>query len=652
MSIGTYRGRKSRRDKMPKRMGRHALSLEVLEDRCLLSAGFTQINLDSDISGLGRVTDPNLVNPWGIAFSPTGAFWFGDNGAGVSDIVDGDGQILPLVVTVPGTGGTSGSPTGTVSNDGSGFQLTKNGVTAPAHFLFASEDGTISAWSPWIDDTDALVVIDNSAQGAVYEGLALANGSDGQPYLFAADFGRGKIDVFDQNFHPVSTNGSFTDPNLPSGFAPFNVQNINDQLFVTYAKKGVGGDEDVPGAGNGFIDVYSPSGNFVERLASGGALNSPWGLTVAPQSFGPFAGALLVGNNGDGHINAYDLHSGTYLGQLTDGAGRPLAIDGLWGLTVGNDHLAGNSQTVYFAAGIDRGQHGLFGAIQNSQDGSLGTAGTLPYDPSSNDDDYPLPPAQGPTLGGDPGQSAPTPVLLSTSNSSFALAPTLSISSEFAESRTLASIATALSPTASGSTQGFINAVVAMGTVTGSGAMPAFLLEPSGKLTSANRSPYETRGLDGSDASSQVLPPLSLLLPENNTPMDSTEKAESTLSPIPSESGSLQPRNVPLPSSWTPGATDPVASTVQIESDGDPIVVLSANDNGLTVLATERDRGQEFVTLAKPATPTEAKNSQDSSMSSPLLRGIIFVVAAWLPWTEKNTEQKKASRFFLDSKNL
>jgi hypothetical protein len=246
--------------------------------------------------------------------------------------------------------------------------------------------------------------------------------------------------------HPVQTSGSFSDPALPSGFAPFNVQNIDGRLFVTYALKGPDGADDVSGAGNGFVDVYTPEGSLVERFASGGPLNSPWGLAVAPTSFGPFGGALLIGNNGDGHINAYTPDNGAYLGPLTDRTGAPIALAGLWGLTVGNDHLAGNAQTLFFTAGIDGEQHGLFGAIQASSAGQMDTAGTLPYDPNSGEDDYPLPPTGGPALRGDLSQAAPTPVLLPINTTLLALAPTLSILPSRAPGMTQPLLPTATTP--------------------------------------------------------------------------------------------------------------------------------------------------------------------------------------------------------------
>src|SRR5262249_18223258 len=230
--------------------------LECLEGRHLLSAGvaqFAQVNLASDVPGWARVTDPNLVNPWGIAFSPTGPFWFADNGQGVSRVLDRRGQPGPLVVGVPPTTPVGGTPTGLVFNGGRGFVVSENGVSAPSRFLFATEDGTISGWSALVDPGRAVLAVDNSSAGAVYKGLAVAVDPTGQSFLYAADFGRGRIDVFDQNFQPVARLGSFQDPNLPSGFAPFNIQDINNLLFVTYAQEDAARHDGVAGAGHGFI---------------------------------------------------------------------------------------------------------------------------------------------------------------------------------------------------------------------------------------------------------------------------------------------------------------------------------------------------------------------------------------------------------------
>jgi uncharacterized protein (TIGR03118 family) len=412
---------------------RYRPALECLEDRCLLSGGYAQVNLASDVPGLAPTTDPNLVNPWGITFSPTSPFWFADNGSGVSDLLDGRGQPVPVTVTLPGAAPSGGTPTGTAFNSGSGFVLSENGVSAPSRFLFANQDGSISGWSATVDPARALPVVDNSSSGADYTGLTLATDPAGHSFLYAADFSRGTVDVFDQDFRPVVPPGSFHDPNLPAGFAPFNIQNINNQLFVTYARQAEGGRDDVAGAGHGFIDVYDAGGSLVRRFASQGALNSPWGLALAPAGFGPFGGDLLVGNNGDGHINAYDPGNGNFLGQIADVNGNPIALPNLWALTFGNGHLGGDPNTLFFAAGVTYDQHGLFGAIQSPQRRGADTAGTGAFDPTAPGEvgDYPLPPSAGPLFGaGRADPLLPTADLLPLKESSLALIPTLSTVSQ------------------------------------------------------------------------------------------------------------------------------------------------------------------------------------------------------------------------------
>jgi uncharacterized protein (TIGR03118 family) len=413
----------------PDRQRPYRPTLECLEDRCLLSGGFAQVNLASDVPGLAHITDPNLVNPWGIAFSPTGPFWFADNGSGVSDLLDGRGRPIPLVVAVPSAARPGGTPTGTVFNGGAGFAVSENGVSAPSRFLFATTDGTISGWTTAVDPTRAVLAVDNSSSGAVYTGLALGADPAGRSLLYVADFGRGTIDLFGQDFRPVARPGSFRDPNLPDGYAPFNVQNVNNLLFVTYALRDETGSDDVPGRGHGFIDAYDLGGNLVRRVASLGALNSPWGLALAPANFGPFGGALLVGNNGDGHINAYDPGSGVFLGQIADDHGTPIAIPNLWALTFGNGHAGGDAGTLFFAGRVAYDAHGLFGAIQAPDRRGGDTAGPGAFDPNAPGEpgDYPLPPRGGPAFRAG---SADRPVaiseLLRLRDSSLILVPTLS----------------------------------------------------------------------------------------------------------------------------------------------------------------------------------------------------------------------------------
>jgi uncharacterized protein (TIGR03118 family) len=412
----------------PRRKFGYRLLLECLEDRCLMASGFLQVNLASDVPGLARVTDANLVNPWGISYSPTGPFWFADAGAGVSDVLDGDAGVIPLIAAIPAAhSGGVGSPTGTVFNGTSGFLISANGNTMPGIFLFATADGTISGWNGFVDPTHAIVAIDNSATGACYTGLAIANAS-GQTFLYAADFSHGNIDVFDSNFELVSQPGAFQDPNLPAGYAPFNVQSVGNTLVVAYAKRDASGN-DTYGAGLGVVDIYTTSGALVNRLAAGGALNAPWGVALAPSNFGPFGGDLLVGNRGDGRISAFDPVTDRFVGQLANDSGTPLTIPGLWAITFGNDHLGGAANTLYFAAGSDNETHGLFGAIQSPQEHGEDTGGRFGYDASAPGevDDYPVPPAIGPRLASDTERSEAVVALQSGAEGTLAIFPTITV---------------------------------------------------------------------------------------------------------------------------------------------------------------------------------------------------------------------------------
>jgi uncharacterized protein (TIGR03118 family) len=430
MSTGTERRHRwlpEPRSKGSQRRSR-PLTVEPLEGRCVFSAGYAQVNLASDVPGLARFTDPHLVNPWGVSFSPTGPFWFADNGTGVSDLRDGRGRPVPLVVHVPAADRAAGKPTGTVFNGGPEFIVSENGISAPSRFLFAGDDGTISGWSEVVDPSRAIMAVDNSASGALYTGLALAADATGRTFLYAANFGAGRIDVFDNDFKAVVHPGAFQDPDLPGGYVPFNIQAVNHLLFVTFAQQDGTRRDDVPGAGHGFIDVFDTAGELVRRFASRGALDSPWGLAVAPADFGPAGGALLVGNAGDGRINAYNAVTGAFLGPLADGRGANITVPRLWSVTFGNGHEAGSADTLFFTAGPNDEGHGLFGAIQAPQRRGADTAGsgTLDEHAPGEVDDYPLPPRAGPALQGDVPGSA-TGVLLPIKESSLVLIPTLSV---------------------------------------------------------------------------------------------------------------------------------------------------------------------------------------------------------------------------------
>jgi uncharacterized protein (TIGR03118 family) len=309
-------------------------------------------NLVSDIDGVARITDANLVNPWGLAFGPATPAWVADNGTDVSTLYSGGVRksipvTLPLVVGIPG-----GAPTGVVFNATPGFKV--NG--AAAHFIFDSEAGTITAWN-----AGTQAVTEATTPGAIYKGLAIAS-KGSATMLYAANFHAGTIDVFNDSFAPVTVPGGFADPNLPAGFAPFNIQEIAGRLVVAYARQDADAEDEVAGAGLGFVDVFDTSGHLLRRLVSQGALNAPWGLAVAPRHFGPFSGDLLVGNFGDGAINAYDPRTGAFRGTLKNKDGNQIKINGLWALRFGNG-VIGTPQTLLFTAGIGDEDHGLFGEI-------------------------------------------------------------------------------------------------------------------------------------------------------------------------------------------------------------------------------------------------------------------------------------------------
>ncbi len=322
---------------------------------------YQQHNLVSDGFVRADHTDPKLVNGWGVVFNPFGPIWVADNGSGVATIYDGLGVAAQLVVNIPSPGNPAGggNPTGMVFNASTGFEVSKGN---PGRFIFATEDGLITAWSPTADMTHAITVVDNSAR-AVYKGLALSAGGTGS-LLYAADFHNARIDVFDQSFKPVELPvGAFTDPTIPVGFAPFGLQAINGDIYVSYAKQDAAKHDDVPGKGFGFVNVFDPNGHLIRRVASGGALNAPWGMTLAPAGFGKFSNRLLIGNFGDGRVNAYDLATGRFVGQLKTQDRQPITIDGLWGITFGNGFVNAPVNTLFFAAGPGAEKHGLYGRL-------------------------------------------------------------------------------------------------------------------------------------------------------------------------------------------------------------------------------------------------------------------------------------------------
>jgi uncharacterized protein (TIGR03118 family) len=322
---------------------------------------FKQRNLVSDIAGVARITDRNLVNPWGLAAGPSTPLWVADNGTDVSTLYSGavNGSIpaiVPLVVSIPG-----GAPTGVVFNPTSGFVVRNGPASAPANFIFDSEAGRITAWSQRVPPmTQAQTVA--STPGAIYKGLALATTRNRGTLLYAADFHGAKIDVFDDHFAPVNLPGAFVDRGLPAGFAPFNIQELRGRLYVAYAKQDAAAEDEVAGAGLGFVDVYDTNGRLLKRLVSQGNLNAPWGLVIAPKRFGGFGRDLLVGNFGDGKIHAYDARNGRPEGGLVNKDGNPIQIDGLWALRFGNGTF-GTPNGLLFTAGIGDEEHGLLGEL-------------------------------------------------------------------------------------------------------------------------------------------------------------------------------------------------------------------------------------------------------------------------------------------------
>jgi uncharacterized protein (TIGR03118 family) len=312
-------------------------------------------NLASNVPGLAANTNPDVVNAWGLDASATSPWWIADNGTDLSTVHLPTGAALALRPTV------AGGPTGLVANTtSSSFPV--NG--ARASFLFSSEDGVIRAWRGGM--TEAAAVADRSGAGAIYKGLAIAATPD---RLYATDFHNGRVDVFDASFKLISTSGGFKDAKVAKGFAPFGIQALGGNIFVTYAKQDAAGKDDVAVPGQAYVDEFTPDGQLVARVVNSGKknapLNAPWGLALAPSDFSVFSGDLLVGNFGNGRISAYTKRGATwvYKGQLRLATGTPVTIDGLWAIAFGNGSAAGPTNTLYFLAGPSDEKHGLFGSI-------------------------------------------------------------------------------------------------------------------------------------------------------------------------------------------------------------------------------------------------------------------------------------------------
>ena len=335
-----------------------ALTFGATAARSSVPGTYTVNDLNSNVSGAAQQTDPDLVNGWGIVAPPGGPWWVSDNGSDKTTLYNGSGVKQGLVVNI-----LNGAPTGNVFNGGSGFDVTEGSASGPARFIFAAESGTISGWNPTVDATNTVEGV--TVPGAVFKGLALAT-NGGQQQLYATDFVGGQVDVFNSSWGPGTASGGFSDPHLPKGYAPFGIANVGGNLVVTFAKQQPGSEDEQHHQGFGVVDLFDSDGNLLSRIATHGQLNAPWGIALAPAGFGPFSGDLLIGNFGDGQINAYAQNpAGSWhrAGGLRDSHGRQITIDGRWGSGVGNDGAAGSSKVLYFAAGPNDENDGLFGSI-------------------------------------------------------------------------------------------------------------------------------------------------------------------------------------------------------------------------------------------------------------------------------------------------
>jgi uncharacterized protein (TIGR03118 family) len=336
------------------------LAFSLLTAMPAYAGSFTQTNLVSDGSIPAANTDPNLKNPWGVSFSPSGPFWVSDNNSGLTTLYNSSGAIQSLVVTIPPQHGTKalGSPTGQVFNPSStDFLVTAGGKSGAAAFLFATEDGTISGWSPSVDASEAVIAVNQHSTGASFKGLAYYTNSSGDNFLLAADLHGGVVDVFDSTFSVVT---SFRDTTLESVYSPFNVAVLNGNIYVAYGWVNSKRNNVVPHPGWGVVEEVTAAGAVIQKVI-GGSLNAPWGLAIAPTGFGTLGGDLLVGNFGDGRITAYNAALKSK-GQIKI-AKKPLVIDGLWALIVGNGGSGGSASDVYFTSGPNKQADGLMGSL-------------------------------------------------------------------------------------------------------------------------------------------------------------------------------------------------------------------------------------------------------------------------------------------------
>jgi len=342
---------------------------------------YVRIDLTSNVPGVAVATDSRFVNAWGLATGAGGPWWVAVNGTGVSTLYTGEGfpmpAFSPLAVNIPPPAGVTmgtSAPTGVVYNGGSDFALAPD---QPAQYIFVTEDGTISGWRPDAAgyNHNALLMADNSSD-SVYTGAAIARRGD-ESFLYVANFRSGTVDVFDSSFsHIILSQGAFTDPEIPDDFAPFNVQNIDGDLYVAFAQRDTGNYNATAGIGLGYVDVFDPRGDLLMRLQPGPWMNAPWGMALAPEDFGSYSNQLLVGNSGSGTISIFDPETGEFKGYLRDERGNRITVRGLKGLSFGNGSLAGPANTLYFTAGI-YGRHGLLGSITPSQ-APQGMAPTYP----------------------------------------------------------------------------------------------------------------------------------------------------------------------------------------------------------------------------------------------------------------------------------